>query len=208
MKTEDYLEILVNIIHSATFATIGKDHHPQTRIIDLMLYDKDGVYFLTAKGKEFYKQLMEQKYVAVSGTINKISISLKGKIKNIQQEKLDEIFKRNTYMQELYPHQTRQALEVFCIYEAQGEYFDITNPKHIQRDHFTIGQQPAITNHYTILPHCIGCKLCYRVCPQKCIDISQIPVQIQQNHCLHCGECARICPQKAIIKKENSYEPK
>lgn len=28
---------------------------------------------------------------------------------------------------------------------------------------------------------CIGCKLCYSVCPQKCIDISKIPVEIDQN---------------------------
>ena len=200
---KDYLDILVNDIHSATFATIGKDQHPQTRIIDLMLYDEKGVYFLTAKGKEFYRQLMEQQYVAISATKNKVSVSLRGKIKNIHQEKLDEIFEKNTYMQEIYPDQTRVALEAFCLYEAQGEYFDISHPNHIVRDSFTIGNQQIQTNNYTVLSHCIGCKLCYSVCPQKCINITQIPVQINQNHCLHCGECERICPKKAIIRKES-----
>ena len=37
-------------IHSTTIATIGADGHPQTRVIDMMLYDERGVYFLTAKG--------------------------------------------------------------------------------------------------------------------------------------------------------------
>lgn len=57
---EDYLKLLVEDIHSAMMATIGADGHPQTRVIDMMLYDEQCVYFLTAKGKAFYAQLMEQ----------------------------------------------------------------------------------------------------------------------------------------------------
>ena len=30
-------------IHSTTVATIGSDGHPQTRIIDMMYYDEEGV---------------------------------------------------------------------------------------------------------------------------------------------------------------------
>ena len=51
MMKQDYLELLVENIHSTTIATIGADGHPQTRVIDMMLYDEQGVYFLTAKGK-------------------------------------------------------------------------------------------------------------------------------------------------------------
>ena len=72
MTTNDYLKLLVEQIHSTTVATIGVDGHPQTRIIDMMLYDAKGVYFLTAKGKAFYEQLMEQQYIALSGTKDKI----------------------------------------------------------------------------------------------------------------------------------------
>ena len=60
MTKMDYLKLLVDEIHSTTVATIGSDGHPQTRIIDMMYYDEEGVYFLTAKGKAFYDQLMEQ----------------------------------------------------------------------------------------------------------------------------------------------------
>ena len=49
-----YLKSLVEDIHSTTIATIGADGHPQTRVIDMMLYDERGVYFLTARGKAFY----------------------------------------------------------------------------------------------------------------------------------------------------------
>ena len=60
MERNDYLKMLVEEMHSTTMATIGADGHPQTRVIDMMLWDKKGVYFLTAKGKAFYAQLMEQ----------------------------------------------------------------------------------------------------------------------------------------------------
>ena len=48
---------------------------------------------------------------------------------------------------------------------------------------------------------CIGCKLCYSKCPQKCIDISKKPVVIRQEHCLHCGNCYEICPARAIERR-------
>ena len=35
MTKMDYLELLVDEIHSTTVATIGSDGHPQTRIIDM-----------------------------------------------------------------------------------------------------------------------------------------------------------------------------
>ena len=197
----DYLRILVEEIHSTTVATIGADGHPQTRVIDMMLWDDQGVYFLTAKGKAFYAQLMEQKYIALSATKDKMSISLRGKIRNIGSEKLDEIFEKNVYMQSIYPGDTRSALEVFCLYEAQGEYFDISDPAHIIRDGITIGLAEQTMSGYYVGQGCIGCKLCYSVCPQKCIDITQKPVVIDQHRCLHCGRCMEICPRQAIEKR-------
>lgn len=94
MTKTDYLKLLVDEIHSTTVATIGADGHPQNRIIDMMYYDKEGVYFLTAKGKEFYAQLMEQQYVAISATKEKIAISLRGKVQNIGKKNLDIMFEK------------------------------------------------------------------------------------------------------------------
>ena len=78
----------------------------------MMLYDEQGVYFLTDKGKAFYAQLMEQGYIALSATKDKILISLRGKIKNIGSAKLDEISEKNTYMQSIDPT---------VIYPGRGE---------------------------------------------------------------------------------------
>lgn len=200
MEKTDYLRILVEDIHSATVATIGADGHPQTRIIDMMYYDEAGVYFLTAKGKEFYEQLMKQQYVAISATKGKIAVSLRGNVRNIGKKNLDIMFEKNPYMKEIYPGDTREAIEVFWLYEAKGEYFDISKPSKIVRDSIIIGDADSAMTGFVVKEGCIGCKLCYSVCPQKCIDITSKPVSIIQNHCLHCGRCAEICP-KGCIKK-------
>lgn len=201
MQTNDYLRLLVEQIHSSVIATIGADGHPQTRVIDMMLWDDRGVYFLTAKGKAFYEQLMKQNYISLSATKDKYSVSLRGEITNIGSEKLDEIFEKNPYMKQIYPEDTRSALEVFAVYEAEGEFFDISDPSHVTRDSFVIGNIQKKHGGYFVGEGCIGCKLCYSVCPQKCIDISQKPVVIEQNHCLHCGRCVEICPKQIIEKR-------
>lgn len=90
----NYIDYLVNSIHSTIIATIDSNNHPVTRVIDMMHYDEDGIYFLTAKGKEFYQQLMDQKYISLSATKDKVSISLNGKVKNIGKEKLNDIFEK------------------------------------------------------------------------------------------------------------------
>ena len=66
---------------------------------------------MTAKGKAFYDQLMDQSYIALSATKEKKAISLRGKIENIGSEKLDEIFRKNTYM----PVQKQESADrIFC----------------------------------------------------------------------------------------------
>ncbi len=197
----NYLEMLVEDMHSAAVATIGADGHPQIRTIDMMLQDSEGVYFLTARGKAFYAQLMDQQYIALSATKDKRAISLRGKVQNIGHEKLDEIFVKNPYMQEIYPEDTRSVLEVFRLYEAEGEYFDISVPSHVVREEITIGHPDAAPSGYFAGPECTGCGVCLSACPQGCISLSQVPVIIDQNRCLHCGRCEEVCPEHAVIRR-------
>ena len=143
---------------------------------------------------------MEQKYVAVSATKDKVAISIRGIIENIGKDNLDLIFEKNPYMKDIYPRDTREVLEVFRIIRGQGEFFDLRNPSHIVRDYFVIGEEKQQKSGYYVGDECIGCKLCYSICPQKCIDISKKPVEIIQNNCLHCGRCAEICPKQNIKK--------
>lgn len=205
MTTGEILNFLQYEIHSTVFATVDDSNLPQTCVIDLMLSDENGLYFLTAKGKTFYERLMKRGYVAVSGmkgedTLSTISVSLRGKVRSIGQERLEEIFEKNPYMAKIYPDvKGRSALEVFHIYEAEGEYFDLgQNP--VYRQSFSFGGAKVHEAGYMIdKSKCIGCQDCRSVCPVQCISRS-IPREINRSRCLHCGNCFHICPVKAVRK--------
>lgn len=205
MESSDYLKILVEEIHSTVVATTDKNGRPVTRCIDMMLYDENTVYFLTAKGKNFYGELMSQKYASLSAVQGKRCISIAGNVENIGTEKLDEIFEKNPYMQKIYPADTRSALEVFKFTNADGNFFDISDPSHVTRGFFTLGKTDSrsdeVKSGYFAGENCIGCKKCFFVCPQKCIEFSGGgKAKIEQNRCLHCGRCFETCPVKAIRK--------
>jgi uncharacterized pyridoxamine 5'-phosphate oxidase family protein/NAD-dependent dihydropyrimidine dehydrogenase PreA subunit len=206
MSAQKYFKILTQEIHSVTVATIDENGFPTTRVIDMMFSDAAGIYFLTAKGKTFYKQLMDKLYLSLSGmigedgTMSKKAISISGVVKNMGSDKLDEIFAKNIYMADIYPSaQSRRALEVFCIYKGQGEFFDLTT-KPISRESFTFGGEKLQEYGYFITDACVACSKCAQSCPQECIEEGE-PFVIKQKHCLHCGNCYEVCPSDAIIKK-------
>lgn len=220
METRDYLHILRNEMHTTVMATTDEAGRPVTRVIDVMLADDHTLYFLTAKGKAFYEQLMHQQYVSLSGvcggegmdkkeaSVHMKAISVHGKVRNIGTEKLNEIFENNPYMADIYPTEiSRQALEVFCISDGEGEYFDLST-RPITRGSFKVGDaidKPETESEikqggYFITNDCVGCGSCLTVCPQQCIEDADVPFVIQAEHCLHCGNCMTVCPAGAVVK--------
>lgn len=202
----DYLKYLVEEIHSTVMATVDKSGLPVTCAIDMMDYDENGLYFLTAKGKNLYERLKQKGYVALTGmkgndTLSCVAVSVSGKAQEIGNEPLDILFEKNTYMKEIYPtKETRKALTVFRIYEGNAEWFDLSK-KPIERGSFTFGDGQEINEGYEIGDNCVGCKACETVCPQNCIDFGTVPAKIIQNNCLHCGNCMTVCSNNAIIKR-------
>lgn len=67
MKYTDYLACLVNEIHSVIAATTYEKGLPVTCAIDIMDFDENGLYFLTAKVKNFYQRLKSNQYIAFTG---------------------------------------------------------------------------------------------------------------------------------------------
>lgn len=206
MNVRDYFDFIVNQIHTTVFATVDREGLPVTCAVDIMDYDESGLYFLTAKGKNLYDRLKANENVAFTAikgesTLSCIAVSVQGKAEEIGPDKLPELFRKNPYMEKIYPDaHSRRALTVFKIQEGTGEWFDLSKLP-LERARFSFGGAQAKQDGYFVTSRCIGCKLCYSKCPQKCIDITQKPVVIEQDHCLHCGNCFEICPARAVERR-------
>ena len=206
MQTKEYLEYIVDHIHSTVFATVDSQGGPATCAIDIRGYDESGLYFLTAKGKNFYDRLKANENVAFTAmkgedTLSCVAVSVQGKAKEIGPDRLPDLFRKNPYMEKIYPDvRSRSVLTVFKIYEGTGEWFDLSK-RPIERESFSFGGSDARKEGYFITDRCVLCRLCYSKCPQKCIDISRRPAVIQQEHCLHCGNCYEVCLARAIVRR-------
>ena len=203
MNAQQCLTYLVEGIHSTVAATVDEQGLPHTCAIDMMLADEGGLYFLTARGKAFYRRLMARRYLALSGmkgedTLSTVAVSVRGWVKPIGQQRLEEILENNPYMREIYPTEaSRRALEVFCLYRGEGEYFDLSQLPPF-RQTFSFGGEGARASAYQIDPaRCIGCQACREVCPTGCIS-GESPRAIDPAHCIHCGNCADACPVGAV----------
>ena len=206
MSVQKYFDFIVNQIHSAVFATLDSEGRPVTCAIDIMDDDENGLYFLTAKGKNFYDRLKANENIAFTAmkgedTLSCVAVSVQGKAKEIGPDRVPELFDKNPYMEKIYPDvRSRSALTVFQIYEGAGEWFDLSR-RPIERTSFSFGGVQMKEHGYFVTDKCIGCKLCYSKCPQKCMDITRKPVVIQQEHCLRCGNCFEICPARAVERR-------
>ena len=66
MEAKDYLKIISEDIHRTIVATVDDEGLPVTAAIDMMDSDENGLYFLTAKGKNFYDRLIKRGYLALT----------------------------------------------------------------------------------------------------------------------------------------------
>lgn len=196
MGNQKYFDILREI-RDASMATVAADGTPRLRIIDTMIVEDEKLYFLTARGKDFHRELTASGTVAVTGLNDRWeTVRLWGKVRNIGKERLDEIFQRNPSMNGVYPDDSREILDVFCLYEGQGEYFCLAEHP-IVRHPFSFGGVEQKPKGFLIGDDCIGCGTCESVCPQRAIDPGT-PFSIRQENCLHCGRCYENCPVRAI----------
>ncbi|WP_417144249.1 4Fe-4S binding protein [Raoultibacter massiliensis] len=228
MNATNFLKLLHEDIRDCAFATVDEQGRPVIRIIDIMMHDESGVYFLTARGKAFYRQLIKQHYVAITGQKGYRMVSLRGAVRQIEHDAIGTMFERNPDMAILYPGETRHIFEPFQVYAGQGDYLDLTASP-IVHESFAFGngnRDPkgdcAQKGLYRIAGSCTACGSCIAVCPQGCINIeapptsrgaafplsSAIPPElcaaagfkahIEATHCLNCGACIEACEHHAI----------
>ena len=54
-------------VRDVAFATVDEDGLPAVRVIDIMMVEGGRLYFVAARGKAFYEQVMRTRYVAIVG---------------------------------------------------------------------------------------------------------------------------------------------
>ncbi len=184
-------------VKTVTAATVDAEGHPHARIVDIMLVEDDGMYIITAKGKPYYKQLVESGEIALAASCPDYqSLKFNGKVRIAGRNWLDKIFEHNPGLKAVYPGESRHILEVFHIYEGHGEWFDLLQEP-IARVPFSYGDVQVEESGFVIGDNCISCGTCADACPQHCINAGN-PYVILSEHCLQCGYCASVCPADAI----------
>lgn len=189
-----------------SFATVDHNGNPQVRNISAIHYEPDAIYFFTARGKDFCKELLDTEKVQILGyTMYKEMIRLTGTVKPAPEEEQEKwrdiIFNEQPYLSNVYPGDTRSIGIIFCIRDMSIEYFNLgVNP--IFRESYVIGNAAIQPKGYLISDECIGCGTCQTVCPQQAIEEGN-PYSIRQNNCLHCGSCFEHCPVSAIKRQVN-----
>ena len=207
METKDYLDYLVHVIHTTIMATVDEEGRPVTAAIDMMDTDGSSLYFMTAKGKSLYDRLKKRGFLALTGlhgkdTMSSTALSIRGKVREIGEAKREELFRKNPYMNEIYPTPLSQkALSVFQVYEGTGEWFDLSK-KPIERAMFSFGGAREDREGYFITDRCMGCGKCVAACPQNCICTGSLPFVIVQKHCVQCGNCRTVCPMGAVERRK------
>ena len=193
----------LRLIASVAAATVDASGSPQVRTIGVMHAEGEELYFLTARGKPFYRELIATKKVQLLGLSRfKEMIRFDGAPELLPPEEQDlwreKIFAENPCMANVYPGASRSILDIFRLRRGVIEYFDLgVHP--IFRETYELGGATAKPKGYETGDSCSGCGICAASCPQGCIEAGA-PYRIQKEHCLHCGLCREKCPAGAILR--------
>lgn len=201
MNGEECLRTLREI-RDVAFATVDRAGRPRNRIIDVMLVEGERLYFVTARGKDFYRELTASGEVSVAAmTPGYVGLRLQGRAERVTEQKywVDRVFEENPSMNAVYPGDSRYVLEAFVIAAGEVETLDLSRMP-VVHTRAAFGGAALAETGYEVGAGCTGCGACAAACPQGCIAPGS-PYHIDETHCLRCGLCAERCPADAVRRR-------
>ena len=64
MTAQECLKYIVKELHTVVFSAVDEKGYPVTCAIDMMDGDESSLYFLTARGKQFFSRLKANRHIA------------------------------------------------------------------------------------------------------------------------------------------------
>lgn len=119
---QEFLDFIHNEIHNVVVSSIDAKGNPTAQVCDILLVKNMKLYMTTSVNNPFFQDLIHTPNVVVSGykgngTMDSCGFSLEGTIKNVDHQYLDEAFKENPYLNEIYQDNLEQAKKELRILE-------------------------------------------------------------------------------------------
>lgn len=119
---QEFLDFIHNEIHNVVISTINNEGKPAAQVCDILLVKNMKLYITTSSNNPFFQDLIHEPNVVVSGykgngTMDSCGFSLQGTIKNVDHQYLEEAFKENPYLNEIYKDNLEEAKKELRILE-------------------------------------------------------------------------------------------
>lgn len=120
------------------FAT-AEDGKPKIRVFQIMRQEKNILYFVTAPGKEVYRQLQKNPNIEVLAMRGNISVRIAGQtVFDVDDKTAREIYAANPVLPRLYRAYT--DLAYFRLPAVSLDYYDLTPDPPLQ-EHYDYEQK-------------------------------------------------------------------
>lgn len=120
------------------FATM-EDCKPKIRVFQIMKQDGHTLYFVTAPGKEVYRQLQKNPNIEILAMRDNVSVRIAGQaVFNVDDKTAQEIYAANPVLPRLYKAYT--DLVYFRLPITTLDYYDLTPTPPLQ-EHYDYGQK-------------------------------------------------------------------
>ena len=125
MTIEDCIKKLMKI-DSLQIATVDKNESPQIRVISARIFNNTTMYFLTAKGKSFVKEMENNRNIAIIGFDEKENdmVRITGIVEKVSEDEQlkwrNKIYETYPYLENVYPNETKN---INVIYKIERTFF-------------------------------------------------------------------------------------